>query len=1563
VTTRRPEHVPLSPLKRALLALEEMQARLEAMECARTEPIAIIGLGCRFPGAEDPEAFWRLLRDGGDAVSEIPPDRWDVDAYYDPDPEAPAKMYTRYGGFLREVDRFDPQFFGIAPREAVSMDPQQRLLLEVAWEALEDAGQAPDRLGGSRTGVFVGIATSDYATLRLKREDDLDGIDAYRASGTAHSIASGRLSYVLGLQGPSLSVDTACSSSLVAIHLACQSLRAGECGMAVAGGVHLTLAPENTVTFCKSRMLARDGRCKTFDAAADGFGEAEGCGLVVLKRLPDALTDRDRVLAVIRGSAINQDGASSGLTAPNGPAQEALLREALAVSRVAPEEVAYVEAHGTGTALGDPIEMQALGAVLGGGRTKDRPLLVGSVKTNVGHLEAAAGVAGLIKVVLALGHGEIPPHLHFRVPNPHIPWADLPVAVPTALMPWPADGRRIAGISSFGFSGTNVHVVVGEPPPRERALAPVERPLHLVALSARSEEALQVLAERWVRRLEAQPPPALADVAFTATAGRAHLPHRLALVAGSMAQAREQLAAAAAGATLTGTARGHVPESERPKVAFLFTGQGSQYTGMGRQLYETQPTFRRALENCQEILRGRLERPLLSVMYPRSEAEGLLDQTAYAQPALFALEYALFELWRSWGIEPAWVMGHSLGEYVAACVAGVFSLEDGLRLVAERGRLMQTRPVRGAMAAVFAGEEHVRAAVERRLGDVSIAAVNGPGNVVVSGAQAAVVAVLSELGSEGIEAERLAVSHAFHSPLMDGILDELERLAGEATLALPRLALVSNLTGKWARGEMATTGYWRRHAREPVRFADGMATLHDHGCRVFLEVGPRPTLLAMGRSCVPSDASRWLPSLRKDRDDWAQVLESLRDLYLVGAGVEWEGFDRDYPRQRVAMPSYPFERQRYWFDLAPGRPAPALRPVGEVERPTSRPEVDDLVYEIRWPERPRSAGRGGRPGRGRWLLLSDGQGLGAELARRLEERGETCELLLAGPAPEQERGIAVDPAAVEEVVRNLLNAGGNPWRGVVHLWGLDAPRLPPSMDQASSHLGVGVVVSLVRALAGAGATRTRLWVVTRGAQPVGGSEVSVMGAALWGLGRVVALEHPELWGGLVDLDPRDPVDAGRLLAEVWDPDAEDQVALRGGVRHVARLERSGVDLGQELRLNGEASYLVTGGLGGLGLRVARWMVDRGARRMFLVGRRAAGEGARQAVEELERLGARVEVLTGDASDAERMRWVIETAGSEAPLKGVVHAAGVLNPCDLEEIGQEQLIAAFRPKVMGGWVLHELTRQLALDFFVLFSSAAGIWGSRGAGHYAAANQFLDALAAYRRDKGLPALSVAWGPWGGGGMATEESQRWLEQRGVRALSPPGGVEVLGRLLGTGLAQATVAAVDWATFRPLWEARTGRRLLERIELPPASAHGIPAITRLLNETSPHARWEALLAHVRDRVVEVLGLDPSRIPDPHRGLHAMGMDSLMAIELKNRLQSAVGRPLPSTLTFEYPTIEALAGYVAAEVFGLEIPVHRGANDEAGDSADVLDRIERLSEEDVDRILVAKAAAAGRET
>ena len=909
----------LTPLQRTFLALEDARARIAVMESAAREPIAVIGVGCRVPGgANDAQSFWRLMRDGVDAIGPVPADRWDADALYNADPATPGRIATRSGGFLGAIDRFDAGFFGIAPREAQGMDPQQRLLLEVSWEALEHAGQAPDRLERSATGVFIGMCSSDYAYMQLKSEDT-SLLDAHFTSGVAHSIVSGRLSYLMGLQGPSLTIDTACSSSLVAVHLACQSLRSGESRMALAGGVNLILSPDLYIALSHSRMLAPDGRCKTFDAAADGFARGEGCGVVVLKRLSDAQADGDRVLAVIRGSAVNQDGPSSGLTAPNGPAQEAVVREALARAGLAPKDIGFIEAHGTGTQLGDPLEVHALGAVFGADRDPQQPLYIGSVKTNIGHLEGAAGVTGLIKLVLALQQKTIPAHLHFRTPSPHIAWGELPLQVPVQAMPWPTiAGRRIGGVSSFGFSGTNAHVVVEEAPAVPETNTAVRRTSWLLALSARDETGLAELAARHLLALEGRTDAELDDHCFTANAGRAVFAQRATLTARSIDELRRGLDALAHGQPAENLRSARVARRDPPRIAFLFTGQGAQYVGMARGLYAAAPVFRDALDRCAALLEGKLARPLLEVLFETDTEATALDDTAYTQPALFALEYSLAALWRAWGVTPNAVMGHSVGEYVAACIAGVFSLEDALALIAERGRLMQTLPAGGAMAAVFAPEARVLPALAALGTRVSIAAVNGPNQCVISGAADAIEALCREFKMASVRFKPLVVSHAFHSPLVEPILDAFERAAGAIRFAAPQLRLVSNVSGDLAEAsEVTHPAYWRRHVREAVRFGAGLQALAALKPDCIVEIGPHPTLLSFAGAAFGETGPTLVASLRKGRDDWAEMQDALGTLWLAGVNVDWRGVEQGCARRIVDAPTYPFQRERHWFQARP----------------------------------------------------------------------------------------------------------------------------------------------------------------------------------------------------------------------------------------------------------------------------------------------------------------------------------------------------------------------------------------------------------------------------------------------------------------------------------------------------------------------------------------------------------------------------------------------------------------------------------------------------------------------
>ena len=900
----------LTPLQNAVYLLKQAQARLAAYEYAQAEPIAVVGMGCRFPGAADsPEAFWQLLSQGVDAVEEVPRQRWNIDDFYDPDPAAPGKMNTRRGGFLRGVDEFDAEFFGISPREAVRVDPQHRLLLEVSWEALENAGIVAGDIAQARAGVYVGVIGNDYA---LMQSHDLRNMDVFSGTGCSHAILSNRLSYVLNLNGPSISLDTACSSSLVTVHLACQSLRRREIDMALAGGVNLILCPDITVTLTKAYMMSPDGRCNTFDASANGYARGEGCGMLVLKRLSDAVASHDRILALIRGSAVNHDGRSNGLSAPNGPAQEAVIRAALADAGLEPRQIDYIEAHGTGTRLGDPIEIEALRSVFAPSRPSGQPLLVGSVKTNIGHLESAAGVAGLAKVVLALQHGQIPPHLHLRTPNPLLRLEETPIEITTSVRSWPQELEpRRAGVSSFGFGGTNGHVILEEAPAAPRRGSEIDRPRHMLVLAARSPQALSELAGRYAAFLESAPAVSLADIGYTAATGRTHFAHRLAIPAASAEEAAAALRRFLADPIDSGACHGQLAGERAPRIAFLFTGQGAQYAGMGCNLYETQPVFREVIDRCAKLLDRQLDRPLLSLL--DRQAGPILDQTGYTQPVMFALQYALVTLWRSWGIEPAAVLGHSVGEFAAASLAGVLSWEDGLHLIAQRARLMQSLPAGGRMAAVFAAEPRVAAAIEPYRDRITIAALNGPESIVVSGDTEAVDELLANLETEGIKSKPLATSHAFHSQRMDPILDELRRVAGTVTCSKPTIDIVSNLTGQLADGNtFADPCYWSRHARSAVRFSQGMQVLAERGCEVFLEIGPSPTLIGLGQRCLAQGDYAWLPSLRPGRDDWQSLLDSLGQLYVRGAKLDWAGFDHCYSRRRVSLPTYPFQRKRFW---------------------------------------------------------------------------------------------------------------------------------------------------------------------------------------------------------------------------------------------------------------------------------------------------------------------------------------------------------------------------------------------------------------------------------------------------------------------------------------------------------------------------------------------------------------------------------------------------------------------------------------------------------------------------
>ncbi|MDT5008395.1 MAG: hypothetical protein QOH57_12, partial [Mycobacterium sp.] len=1386
------------------------------MESART-PIdptsgfAIVGYAARFPGAPDADEFWQVLRQGRDTVSEVPEDRWDVDEFADPDPEARGKTVTRRAGFIEDVAGFDAPFFGVSAREAGWMDPQHRLLLETAWRAVEHSGIAPMSLAGTRTGVFVGLSTHDYLGL-ISNELGPEEIEAYLAIGTAAAAGAGRISYRLGLQGPAVTVDTACSSSLVAIHQACQALRFGECDAALAGGANVLLSPATMITFSQSRMLAPDGRCKTFDASADGYVRGEGCGVIVVKRLEDAIRDGDRVRAVIRGSAVNQDGASGGLTVPNGVAQQRVIAEALQCAGLAAGDVGYLEAHGTGTSLGDPIEVQAAAAVLGNGRDDSRPLLIGSVKTNIGHLEAAAGIAGLIKVILSLEHEVLPKHLHFQNPSPHIPWDRIPVRVVDEATAWARDDRpRIAGVSSFGFSGTNAHVILSEAPAEATQVGGVPdgtdqaggQELSVLPLSARSPDALVQNANRYRKWLIDHPDAALSDVCFTAGAGRSHFEHRAALLVDSTQSAAELLGALADDRPAPGLVRGVC--ADPPKTAWLFPGQGSQYPGMSAELFKTEPVFAETVMRCAAVFADVLEKPLLDVIFSADSSEGdqdALRQTGYAQPALFAVEMGLARLWHSWGFEPDVVLGHSVGQYSAACVAGVLSLEDGALLMAERGRLFGSLPSGGRMVAAFAPAERVESMTDE-FPRLSVAAYNGA-NTVLSGPVQDLDQAVAALTADGVRCDWLDTSHAFHSALLDPVLDEFESYASRLEFGSPQRILVCNRTGDALGRNVKLDGaYWRRHARQPVEFSKSVRTLSDLGCKVLLEVGPQPVLTAAALRAWPDPATapRAIASLRRNTADHRQIREALADAYTAGHVPDFGALGRG-PVRKVDLPAYPFQHRPYWFrDKGTPRPTPAGGPRTDAVRLLDDSLIDELAtlldgvggnsqtvdvltrlaaqhnqqrnsqsiaadrYEIRWDQSAGGLSRASDTDAGEfWLVVGDHTDAVAPLLDALAARGHRHRSLAlpVSDADEQRLEVTLRAAAQDEPTLRILNVAAVDTDTATSMRSL----------LRMQHRVLSGTRRLIRAAVAADLRRP-IWSVTAGAQRVTDADVVSPGqTCLWGFGRAASLEHPQVWGGLADLGGAGTGEWSQLIDHVVAaPRGEDQIALRDHGVYVPRLARRTTSpTAAPLVLRDDATYLVTGGLGSLGMEIAGYLAAGGARHLVLTSRRSPSASAQRRIDAMgEQYDCEFRVVAADVADPHEVARLLATVQAELPpVAGIVHAAGEIGTTPLRTLDDAELDRVFAGKVWGAWHLSEAAEELQLDFFVSTSSISSVWGSFGQTAYSAANAFLDGLAWQLRERGVPGFSVNFGPWSAG-MADEDARAQLEKRGVKTHSP--------------------------------------------------------------------------------------------------------------------------------------------------------------------------------------------------
>ncbi|GFJ80797.1 hypothetical protein Phou_049770 [Phytohabitans houttuyneae] len=1447
------------------------------------EPIAIIAMACRYPGnTNNPTDLWNLLHHQTDAITTMPTNRgWNLTTLYHPNPNHPGTTYTQHGGFLHTAPQFDPTFFNISPREALAMDPQQRLLLETAWETFENAGLTRTTLHTSNTGVFCGITSQDYMSLAGQGDSEVEG---YVATGNIGSVASGRVSYTFGLQGPAVTVDTACSSSLVAIHLASQSLRNGECDLALAGGATVMATPGAFIEFSRQRGLAADGRCKPFAAAADGTGWAEGAGLILLERLSDAQHNGHQILAVLRGSAINQDGASNGLAAPNGPAQQRVIMRALANAGLAPSDVDAVEAHGTGTTLGDPIEAQAIIATYGQDRPADRPLWLGSIKSNIGHTQAAAGVAGVIKMVQALQHNTLPATLHIQEPTPHVDWTTGTVRLLTEPVAWtPTDQPRRAGISAFGISGTNAHLIIEEPPPPATTPEPTDPPRTTTApwlVSARNEPALRAQATQLLDVAEDADP---ADLAWSLATTRTHFEHRAAILNGP-----EALTALATGDPHPDLVRGTaVPIGPGPVL--VFPGQGSQWAGMGVDLLDSSPAFAERIAACERALSPYVGWSLTGVLRDGEP----ITRVDVVQPVLWAVMVSLAELWRAYGVEPAAVVGHSQGEIAAACVAGVLSLEDGAKVVALRSQALRALSGTGAMASLAISEEDAAAWLTGHP-DVHIAAVNGPNATVVSGPPEQVQTLVADCELAGHRARLIDVDYASHHPQVDAVADTLRRHLGELAHGEGTAAFYSTVTGDQLATGGLDAGYWLTNLRQPVRFLDTVDALVRDGHRIFIEASPHPVLVtsvqeALERSGTPGAV---LATLRRDQGDTHQLTRAAAHAHVSGVPVDWAGwFTAGAQPRAIPLPTYPFQRQRYWVE--PAAPAP-----GQGSR------TSGLRYRTTW--RPVAEPAAAPDLTGDWHVFTAGPHPATDtVLNAIESHGGTATVHRVDAGTDLHR---------------LLDAAG-PATGLISLLALDEtphPRYP------AVPAGLAANIRLLQAERAA-----PLWCLTQGAVAVlpGDPTPAPAQAHTWGLGRTAALEQPRLWAGLVDLPAEggatDHIRLAQLLAAER---GEDQTAIRGGEAYARRLERAPVDR-RPATWRPTGSTLITGGTGALGTHVARWLAANGAPHLVLANRTGPDTPHATALaEELTAAGATVTIAAWDPADPDALAALLADLPEDHPLTTVVHAAGVPENALLEQLDEPHLAGVLAPKSLAAAHLHALTRNIpTVTAFVLFSSGAASWGSSRQGSYSAANAYLDALAEHRRAAGLPATSVAWGPWAEGGMAADPAALdYFRRRGIAPLAPEVAIEALHEVISHGEITATVADIDWKVFPAVFTAQRPSPLISDLVPSPHPAgeqvepEQAGAALRAQLATVPAAeRHHVLLRHVQGYAASVLGhADPTSVP-AHQPFQELGFDSLTGVELRNHLNASTGLRLPPTLVYDYPTPDELAGFLGGQLSG----------------------------------------------
>jgi acyl transferase domain-containing protein/thioesterase domain-containing protein len=1610
----------LEYLKRVTVDLHDTRRDLRELQERVREPVAIVGMACRYPGGvRSAEELWRLVAAGGDAIGGFPADRgWDLDALYDPNPSQPGKSYVREGGFLYDAAEFDAGFFGIGPREALAMDPQQRLLLEASWEALEDAAIAPATLRSSQTGVFTGILSQDYGMLAFA--SGRDDLEAYFGTGIVSSVASGRVAYSFGLEGPAVTVDTACSSSLVAIHLACAALRSGECSLALAGGATVMSTARWFVDLSRQGNLGRDGRCKSYADAADGTGMSEGVGVVALERLSEARRLGHRVWGLVRGSAVNQDGASNGLAAPNGPSQQRVIRQALASAALSVGDIDVVEGHGTGTVLGDPIEAQALLATYGQDRPDGRPLRLGSIKSNIGHTQAAAGVAGVIKTIMAMRHGMLPRTLHVDEPSRHVDWSEGEVSLLIEEVPWAEGGApRRAGVSSFGISGTNAHLILEEAPREEgtpheegasgaqamgapamgaQALgapalgapamgapalgtpalgapateAPVARGAGILAggvvpwiVSGRDEAGLHGQLERLSEFVEGSPELDGGDVGFSLASGRPAFGHRAVAVGHHREELLQVLGALAGSGTSPGAFAGSMHPGVDRGAVFLFPGQGSQWLGMGVELLDASPVFAEGLRACGTALEPHVDWSLEGVLRGEQGAPGL-DRIEVIQPALFAVMVALAGLWRACGVHPVAVVGHSQGEIAAAHVAGGLSLADAARLVALRSQILSGLAGEGAVLSVALPPARLASQLERMGERVAIAGLNGPSSVTLAGERDALDELLAEFAAAGIRAREVPATVASHTSRVEVLR---ERLLEECASIAPRSGEVkfySTVTGGLLDTAELNAEYWYRNMREPVQFERATRALLADGYRALVEVSPHPVLTVGAQETVDEvreDAGEVaiVGTLRRDDGGLERFTGSLAQAWVCGVDVDWVRVYEGSDAERVQLPTYAFQRRRYWLDAQIATNGPPLEgpsaaqarfwesieqgdtgalagtleldgdaqqaSLGEVlpalarwhRRERDQATLDDWRYQLRW--EPKASPPAARLS-GMWLLVSS--------SAQAEEAWVQAAVRVLAEHGAHVVHMPVDATSLDRgaMAGSLLDTLASPTvAGVLSLLAMNDQTLPASAPISEGFAGT---LSLAQALLDAG-VQGPLWLATRGAVSVGPSDrLDRPGQAqVWGLGRVLSLEHPQRWGGLVDL-PEVPGEQAlaQMCAALAGVEDEDQLALRTSGIFAPRLVRARPGAGSEgSRASAQGSWkphgtvLVTGGTGGVGGHVARWLARNGAEHLLLVSRRGReAENALELESELAGLGARVTIAACDVGEREQLAKLLDTVPGEYPLSAVMHAAGVFDVGPIDALTPDLVRSSLAPKVDAAWHLHELTRDVELSAFVLFSSMAATFGAGGMGSYAAANAFMDALAHHRRARGLTATALAWGQWGGeqGAQASE----YLHRLGIIDMAPELAIAALQQALDRDETFTVVSNLEWEGYLPVYTLARSRPLIGEIddvrrilaagaerEQEPASAAG--SLVQRLRGLPPGERKPVLLEAVRAEVAAVLGHSSPEAVDMQRAFLELGFDSLAAVALCKRLGTVTGLQLPAMLIFDHPTPSALAKHL----------------------------------------------------